>query len=188
MPFAGIYEWQNPAIQEMTSFLSVPENDIATIRKTYLFVRDERKHSWDARDKRITVTASDVLRERVVIRRAKSNLPATLLRANHIPTGICYQWLTLGDTPETGCCIHAPNAAYVESLNRWIRLDARGNRKGVHWEMCLEEEKLAFPVRPESGEIDYKQIHVQPAPITMQILENSTGALYMYLHSLPEYL
>lgn len=45
-----------------------------------------------------------------------------------IPAGICYQRLTLGDTPESGYCIHALNAVYMKRLDRWIRLDARGNK------------------------------------------------------------
>ena len=63
---------------------------------------------------------------------AKSNLFAALLRANNIPAGICYQRLTLGDTPDTGYCIHALNAVYIKSINKWIRLDARGNKNGIN--------------------------------------------------------
>jgi hypothetical protein len=48
-----------------------------------------------------------------------------LLHACGIPTGICYQHITLGDVPETGFCIHALNAVYIKSLDRWIHLDAR---------------------------------------------------------------
>ena len=36
------------------------KNDILLIKNTYEFVRDEIKHSWDAQDKRVTVTASDM--------------------------------------------------------------------------------------------------------------------------------
>ena len=176
------------SIQEMAQTLLVPGSDVETTRKAYLFVRDTVKHSWDAQDKRITITASDVLREKVGICWAKSNLLAALLRANHIPSGICYQRLTLGDTPDTGYCIHALNAVYLKSLNKWIRLDARGNKPGIDAQMCIDAEKLAFPIRPEYDEIDYKLIYAEPAPITMQILESSTDALYMYLHSLPESL
>ena len=113
---------------------------------------------------------------------------AALLRANNIPSGICYQRLTLGDTPETGYCIHALNAVYLKSINRWIRLDARGNKQGVIAEMYIDRERLAFPVREELGEIDYKIVYADPSPITMNVLENSTDALFMYLHSLPDKL
>lgn len=165
---------------------NLSENDIDLISKTYHFVRDEIKHSWDIQDSRVTVTASEVIKEKVGICWAKANLLAALLRANDIPAGICYQRLTLGDIPESGYCIHALNAVYVESIKDWIRLDARGNKEGISAEMCLEKEKLAFPIRSDYDEIDYKIVYAEPLPLTMNILEKSTDALYMYLHLLPE--
>lgn len=162
------------------------ENETELVKNTYHFVRDEIKHSWDAQDKRVTITASDVLREGVGICWAKANLLAALLRANNIPSGICYQRLTLGDTPDTGYCIHALNAVYIRAINKWIRLDARGNKAGVNAEFSLEKECLAFPIRAEYDEIDYKTLYAEPLQKTMDILEESTDALYMYLHSLPE--
>lgn len=163
-------------------------NDIETVRKCFHFVRDEIKHSWDVQDRRITARASDVLREGVGICWAKANLLAALLRANHIPCGICYQRLTLGDTPATGHCIHALNAVYVPSLGKWIRLDARGNKDGVNAQMCFNGEKLAFPIRPEYGEYDYRVVYPTPQSPTMEILEQNSDALYMYLHCLPDTL
>ena len=41
-------------------------------------------------------------------------------------------------------------------MNKWIRLDARGNKENVHAEFCLDEERLAFPIRSELGEVDYR--------------------------------
>lgn len=74
----------------------------------------------------------------------KSQFLAALLRANGIPSGFSYQHLILGLTPDTGYCIHALNTAYLDSLGKWLRLDARGNKKNVHAEFSLDEEKLAF--------------------------------------------
>ena len=178
--------WQEDAIWQKAKQLLVPDNDIETIKQTYHFVRDEIKHSWDAQDARITARAMEVLQEKVGICWAKSNLLAALLRANEIQAGICYQRLTLGDDAENGYCIHALNAVYITSLKKWIRLDARGNKEGVDAQMDLENEKLAFPVREEMGEIDYKVVYAKPLQKIMDILENSTDALYMYQHSLPE--
>lgn len=155
-------------------------------RKCYEFVRDQIRHSWDAQDRRITAKANEVLNEKVGICWAKSNLLAALLRANKIPAGICYQRLTLGNLPETGYCIHALNAVFMKSINQWIRLDARGNKPGVSAEMNLQEEHLAFQIREEFDEIDYRIVYARPLPVTMNILENSTDALYMYEHSLPD--
>ena len=175
------------SIQRKAVELKRSSNDeIELVKNTYYFVRDEIKHSWDIQDKRVTITASDVLREKVGICWAKSNLLAALLRVNNIPSGICYQRLTLGDTPDTGYCIHALNAIYIKTLDKWIRLDARGNKNGIQAEFSVDREYLAFSIRNEYDEIDYKIVYAEPLQMTMDILERSTDALYMYLHSLPE--
>ena len=172
--------------RKATELKSCSENEIELVKNTYHFVRDEIKHSWDVQDKRVTVTATDVLKEKVGICWAKANLLTALLRANNIPTGICYQRLTLGDTPDSGYCIHALNAVYIKTIDKWIRLDARGNKVGVNAEFSLDREQLAFEIRTEYDEVDYKTVYAEPLKITMDVLENSTDALYMYLHSLPE--
>ena len=102
-----------------------------------------------------------------------------------IPAGFCYQKLTLGDTPETGHCLHALNAVYVGSLERWIRLDARANKPGVDAQFSLNQERLAFPVRPEFGEVDYGINYVQPPPIITQTLETHEDCRVMYAGHLP---
>ena len=182
-------DWENSDILNLAiSIFDKNQNEMDFVKDIYHYVRDEIKHSWDIQDKRITAKASQVLHEKVGICWAKSNLLAALLRAKDIPAGICYQRLTLGDTPDTGYCIHALNAVYLKTIDKWIRLDARGNKKGVNAEFSITIEKLAFPVRPEYGEIDYEKIYDEPAPITMQTLEESTDAIYMYLHALPERL
>ena len=180
--------WNNPNIIQKAKDLLILDNEVDTVRRTYHFVRDEIKHSWDIQDRRVTARASDVLQEKVGICWAKANLLAALLRANQIPAGICYQRLTLEDTPESGYCIHALNAVYLSSLKSWIRLDARGNKEGIQAEMSLDQEQLAFAVRPELGEIDYQEVYAEPLPVTMDILEKSTDALYMYQHLLPQAL
>ncbi len=162
-------------------------NEEELIEKTYLFVRDEIRHSWDAKDKRVTISASDVLREGVGICWSKANLLAALLRANGIPSGFSYQRLTLSDTPDTGYCIHAMNTVYVASKDKWIRLDARGNKEGVNAEFSMDEEKLAFHIVSE-GEEDYHDNHSYPDKELMRVLENSTDAIDMYLHHLPDRL
>ena len=57
--------WNNEQIIKTAQGFFEPANEIETVRKTYEFVRDEIKHSWDIQDKRITITATDVLREGV---------------------------------------------------------------------------------------------------------------------------
>ncbi len=117
---------------------------------------------------------------------AKSNLLAALLRGGGIPTGFCYQRLTLGDTPDTGYCIHALNGVYLSGLKRWIRLDARGNKEGVNAQFSIDKEILAFPVRSHYNEKDYPTIYVEPVKITMDTLSNNSDCLEMYKYSLLE--
>lgn len=187
LTFSHYIDGDNPSIQRKAAELKErSENEIELVKNTYYFVRDEIKHSWDVQDKRVTITATDVLREQVGICWAKANLLVALLRANEIPAGICYQRLTLGDTPDTGYCIHALNAVYIQTKNKWIRLDARGNKEGVNAEFSIDKERLAFPIRAEYDEIDYKTVYSEHLQMTMDILEKSTDAIYMYLHSLPE--
>ena len=51
---------------------------------------------------------------------------------------------------------------YFESLGRWVCMDARGNKPGVDAQFSIEEEKLAFPVRPGLGETDLPFIFPRP--------------------------
>lgn len=176
-------DFENEQVARKARELAVPGDEAETARRAYRFVRDEIRHSWDVQDRRVTARASEALREGVGICWAKANLLAALLRANHIPCGICYQRLTLGDTPDTGYCVHALNAVYLQG--RWVRLDARGNKPGIQAEFSLDGERLAFSVRPEFDEVDCPDIYAQPLPVTMEVLEANTDTLYMYLHALP---
>lgn len=181
-------DYDDPDVKSLAERLKAESKDeLSLIKNTFYFVRDEIKHSWDAQDRRVTVSASDTLRVGVGICWAKANLLAALLRANGIPAGFSYQRLTLGDTPDTGYCIHAMNTIYVSSLDKWIRLDARGNKEGVSAEFSTDEEKLAFDIKSE-GEIDYHDNHSYPDKYLMKVLRESTDAIDMYLHHLPDQL
>ncbi len=181
-------DYSNPIVREKANAIRKDaRDDITLIERTYYFVRDQIHHSWDVLDKRVTISASDVLKEGVGICWAKANLLAALLRANGIPSGFSHQRLTLGDTPETGYCIHVLNTVYIPSLAKWIRLDARGNKPGVNAQFSLEKEILAFPIVSE-GEVDYHDNHSYPNEKLMKVLSESTDAIEMYLHHLPDTL
>jgi len=49
--------------------------------------------------------------------------------------------------PNTDYCIHALNAVYLAEFNKWIRLDARGNKEGVNAQFSIDQEQLAYLVR-----------------------------------------
>ncbi|MCQ6557185.1 transglutaminase-like domain-containing protein [Paenibacillus mendelii] len=182
-------DFRHPDIQEIASELyAASSNEQDFVRKAYEFVRDEISHSWDIQSTRITCKASEVLLYKEGICYAKSNLLCSLLRSKDVPAGFCYQRLTIGDTPDTGYCIHALNAVYLRSIGQWIRLDARGNKVGINAEFSINKEKLAFPVREEYDESDFPIIYMQPNPQTMTVLKQNTDCIEMYLHGLPTHL
>ena len=151
-------DYGNPMIQEKVSELrSDTKTMIEYIQKAYEFVRDNILHSWDIQSPIVSRKASEVLENKTGICWTKSCLLAALLRANGIPAGISYQLLTRADDDDSeGYIIHALNTVYIEEQSKWIRLDARGNKTNVHAEFSIEEEQLAFPVRSQYGEVDYR--------------------------------
>ncbi|MGO4268927.1 transglutaminase family protein [Paenibacillus sp. TAF58] len=160
-------------------------NEDDFVKKAYEFVRDEISHSWDIQSSRITCKASEALFFKEGICYAKSNLLCAILRSKSIPTGFCYQRLTIGDTPDTGYCIHALNAVYLKSIGRWVRLDARGNKANVNAAFSTDEEKLAFPVREAYNEVDHPEIYKRPNSKTIHALKQNTDCIQMILHGLP---
>ena len=172
-------DFGNPIIQEKVSELKVgTSSTIEYIERTYEFVRDEIPHSWDVKSAIVSRKASEVLENKTGICWTKSCLLASLLRANGIPSGISYQLLTRADDDDSeGYIIHALNTVYIEDQNKWIRLDARGNKENVHAEFSIEEEHLAFPVRSEFGEVDYRDNHPDLDERLVRILNSSRNIL-----------
>ena len=179
-------DFGHPVIQDcLLSFGAHRRSEAEAVRETFEFVRDQIAHSWDIGSRRVTARASEVLHHREGICYAKSHLLAALLRGQGIPSGLCYQKLTLGDTPETGYCVHALNTVYLASVDRWIRLDARGNKPGVDAQFSTDEECLAFPVRTAFGECDYGTNHAEPHPKIMETLLAHGDCRAMYASHLP---
>ncbi|GIN72752.1 hypothetical protein J14TS2_32270 [Bacillus sp. J14TS2] len=164
------------------------QTEIEKAEIAFAFVRDEISHSWDIQSEKVTCKASEVLAEKEGICYAKSHLLASLLRSQGIPAGFCYQRLTVFDTPKDGYCIHAVNVVYFRSLKKWVRLDARGNKKGIQSQFSIAEEKLAFPVRKEFGEKDYPHIYTSPHPETIAVLKKHNDPIEMYKYYLPDCL
>ena len=140
-------------------------------------MRDEIPHSWDIKSQIVSRKASEVLINKTGICWTKSCLLAALLRANNIPAGISYQYLTRADDASDGYIIHALNTVYIDSLEKWIRLDARGNKAGVNAQFSLEKEFLAFPARPDFGEKDYRDNHSDLDSRLKEILKESRNIL-----------
>lgn len=138
------------------------------VRRCFEFVRDEIRHSSDFKLNPVTCKASDVLRYRTGYCYAKSHLLAAVLRANRIPTGLCYQRLSVGDEGAP-YCLHGLNAVYLQD-HGWYRIDARGNKPGIDARFCPPDEALAFPIR-EARERDLPEIWAEPLAPVIEVLE-----------------
>ncbi|WP_226666274.1 transglutaminase-like domain-containing protein [Metabacillus litoralis] len=162
------------------------QTEIEKVKTAFEFVRDKISHSWDIQGTKVTCKASEVLQYKEGICYAKSNLLAALLRSQGIPTGFCYQRLMIFDTPEKGYCLHTLNGVFINSLNKWIRVDARGNKPGIKAEFSTNEEILAFKIDNNYDEKDYPTIYTEPNRKTIDTLKESTNVLEMYKYQLPD--
>jgi transglutaminase-like putative cysteine protease len=139
-------------------------------KRCFEFVRDQILHSGDAELNPVTCRASDVLLHRTGYCYAKSHLLAALLRANGIPTGFCYQRLSIAEQGPP-FCLHGLNAAHFEEYG-WYRFDARGNKPSVRAEFTPPIERLAFKT-DGAGEADLVEIWPQPLPVVICALTES---------------
>lgn len=177
----GCIDYTNPLVAKKANELKDSSSDrLDYIEKAYNFVRDKIPHTWDAKLTVVSKTAGDVLKNKTGICWTKSCLFAPLIRANNIPAGISYQYLTRADDASEGYIIHALNTVYIDSLKKWIRLDARGNKVGVKAEFSLEKEILAFQARPEFGEKDYRDNHSDLDFRLKEILKTSSNILEVH--------
>ncbi|MBS1878610.1 MAG: transglutaminase family protein [Actinobacteria bacterium] len=158
-------------------------NDVAFSAAAFEYARDKVAHSWDAQDRRVTVSASDTLREHVGLCYCKAHLLTALLRAEGVPAGLCYQRLT--DDGES-FYVHGLVAVFLEGS--WHRLDPRGNKPGVDAQFSLEVERLAWPMRPEMGEVDYPDLFIWPHPAVVAALTQATDMLALCANGLPSTL
>ncbi|MDD7423707.1 MAG: transglutaminase family protein [Candidatus Methanomethylophilaceae archaeon] len=166
-------DFDHPAVRaEADRILSVSDSKLDYARKAYVFVRDAIPHSMDIGAEIVSRSASDVLVNGAGICWTKSCLIAALLRAGSILSGISYQRLTRADDDSEGYLIHAFNTVYIEDLDRWIRVDARGNKQNIHAEFRLDGENLAYPIRLEYGEIDYHNNGMDLDPKLVDVLND----------------
>ncbi|MCY0932286.1 transglutaminase family protein [Streptomyces sp. H27-H1] len=162
----------HPLVQETADALWAATGDAYSYAKVaFEFVRDTIPHSADSGDDRVSWRASDVLGTRNGICYAKAHTLTALLRARDIPTGLCYQ--LLGDADGSNLAIHGLVALRLPGSDDWSRVDPRGNKPGVDAQFTLGREQLAFPVRPELGEIDYPELYAAPHPATLKALQES---------------
>ncbi|MCW2914984.1 MAG: transglutaminase domain protein [Actinomycetia bacterium] len=173
---------EHPLVQTTAAQLPAGEGDAVFARAAFELVRDTITHSMDAGDRRVTWRASDVLHERTGLCYAKSHAYVALLRAAGIPAGLCYQRLAC-DEAGSAHALHGLTAVCLDGS--WFRVDPRGNKPGVQAEFSLGEERLAYRVRPELGEIDYPEVYASPHPAVLDALQRHDDCLELCRGHLP---
>lgn len=156
-----------PLVRETAARLArQAEDSYAYAQLAFEFVRDAIPHSADSGDMRVTWRASDVLEQGTGICYAKSHALAALLRAEDIPTALCYQRLVHDDG--SGHAVHGLVA--VRFHGAWHRQDPRGNKSGVDAQFSLDGERLAWAPDPESNEVDYPVLYAEPHAAVLSAL------------------
>lgn len=172
-------DFKSAAVQNVCSRLfSEGMSDIEKAKTAFEFVRDKIPHSFDIQTDKVAASASDVLKFGTGICFAKANLLAALLRSQEIPTGFCYQHLTLADDESDGYTLHALNAIFLNG--KWVLADARGNTNGKNAQFSLDVPRLAFEIRPQYDEYLIDGIFAVPEPQTMELLKHSKTIQEIY--------
>lgn len=167
-------DFKSDIIQKKISDLFLTDMDeTEKVKTAYEFVRDKISHSFDCNANIITAKASDVLFYKTGICHAKANLLAALLRSQSIPTGFCFQHLTLSSDDFLGYCVHAYNAVFLN--DKWIKLDARGNKPSINAQFSTTEPILAYQNRSEYDEYFFSGIYSSPHNKTMAMLEKANN-------------
>jgi transglutaminase-like putative cysteine protease len=178
-----VVQADHPAVRAVAARLRQRHDDAQFARRAFEFVRDEVRHSFDAGDPTVAVTAAEVLEHRVGLCYAKSHLLAAVLRASGVPAGLCYQRLSTGDG---GFVLHGLIAVHLDG--RWHRQDPRGNKPGVDARFSLDGPRLAFAIDPAAGERDYEPVFAAPDPGVLAVLRATTDILTLRAAGLPSSL
>jgi transglutaminase-like putative cysteine protease len=179
-----VIDLSHASIKGLASSLRAEHGDDTSFaRAAFEYARDVVRHSWDVQDPRVTLSASETLREGVGLCFAKAHLLTALLRTEGIPTGLCYQRLTDG-----GSSFYVHGLVAVHLQGSWHRQDPRGNKPGVDAQFSLTTEQLARTAATELGEHDYPQLLVSPHSDVARALQGATDALALCRGGLPSQL
>ncbi|WP_371673151.1 transglutaminase family protein [Streptomyces sp. NBC_00289] len=172
-----VIDHDRPVVREVAARLAANAQDsYSYARAAYEFVRDTIPHSADSGDLRVTWRASDVLEQRTGICFAKAHALAALLRAEDIPTALCYQ--RLAHDEGGGHVVHGLVA--VRFNGAWHRQDPRGNKPGVDAHFSLEGERLAWIPDVQSSEMDYPVLYAEPHPVVLGALKAASDRPHLW--------
>lgn len=145
---------------------------VETARRSFEWVRDEVRHSGDARAETSTCSASSVLLARTGWCFAKSHLLVALLRANGLRAGFGYQRLSL-DGSGAPFTLHGLVAVELPGVG-WYRCDPRGDKPGIATAFTPPVERLAFTPSLR-GEWDDPTPWAEPWPEVVACLTRNHG-------------
>ncbi len=170
-----VIEFNTPLIRkEIAKITSRASTDYDRAKMAFELARDGIAHNFDTQSDNFAVNAEEVLRKKEGICFAKSHLLASLLRGMNIPCGFCYQKVVRKGTPESGHALHGLNAIFLPKYG-WFRVDPRGNKPGIDSQFSPREERLAYPIRSEWGEIDYPIVLSKPLETVVKAMRQSTN-------------
>ena len=184
---SDVIDFDNEAIKIAVRRITADMPDEMSMAKAiFEFVRDDIRHTFDAGADEVTCKASDVLKNGHGVCYAKSHLLAAMMRCSGIPAGFCYQLLA-SDTYPGKYEVHGLNAIYLKSLDRWVRVDARGNKPGVNVQFDINSDMRAFKPDEGRGERDDRRIFAAPVESVLKTLIANKDAKTL-AHNLPENL
>jgi hypothetical protein len=162
-----VIDWQCSPIRELARRFTSGTAGVDAISAMFAWVRDAISHTADVGHGKLTLRASEVLRERTGLCYAKSHLLVALLRASKVPAGLCYQRLRCDDSP-TSFVLHGLVAAMMPD-RKFLRMDPRGYKPGVHAQLLPPCEALAFTASLP-GEVSYPGVFARPIPAVVSAL------------------
>ena len=188
---SSIIDFDNASVAQLADNLyGEADGETDFVRKAFEYVRDRISHSADIGADEVTCTASQVLGAGHGVCFAKSHLLAAILRSKGVPAGFCYQKIVLNDDADVPELVyHGLNGVYLREHDKWIRLDARGNKEGVNAQFSIDTEQLAFPIRTDKGEQDDFTVYPVPDKEIIDVLtsNNSRAQLWAVLPMQLEY-
>lgn len=175
-----VIQFNTPLVQDKIQFIkSKASSDRERAKMAFEIARDEIAHNFDTQSDTISINSEDVLKSKEGICFAKSHLLTSLLRGMDIPAGFCYQKVLRKGTVESGYALHGLNAVYLPKTG-WFRVDPRGNKPGMDSQFTTEKEQLAYPIRPELGEIDYPVVLTEPLQAVVTSMQESSDCKELF--------
>lgn len=162
-----VIDWQAEPLHELAARITSGARGVDAIAALFAWVRDSIAHTGDVGHGKLTLRASDVLRERTGLCYAKSHLLVALLRASNAPAGLCYQRLSF-DESVPSFVLHGLVGVLMPD-DTFLRIDPRGNKPGVDAQFEPGREALAFTMSLP-GEVDLPGVFARPIPAVVDAL------------------